>query len=92
MDKEHFHCFWLLCCLSTNYTQSVGASIVVTFDLVVERHCGIGDALPTDTIQNSTCHREAHDTENGLYVGKQKHHTCQTLVLHINYFHIFKMF
>lgn len=46
---------------------------MVTFDLVVEGHCGIGDALPTDTVENSACHREAHDTEDGLHANKQKH-------------------
>lgn len=47
---------------------------LVTFDLIVEGHRGIGDAFPSDTVENSARHREAHDTEDGLHAKQQKHH------------------
>lgn len=49
---------------------------MVTFDLVVEGHCGIRDALPTDAVENSACHREAHHTEGGL-CAKRNSIKCQ---------------
>lgn len=41
-------------------------------DLVVEGHCGIREALPSDTVENSARHREAHDAEDGLHAKQQK--------------------
>lgn len=43
---------------------------LLTLDLVVEGHCGIGDTLPFDTVENSARHREAHDAEDGLHAGQ----------------------
>lgn len=66
---------WMVSLLLFKKLQlKVGASCMVTFDLVVEGHCGIRDAIPTDTVENSARHREAHDTEDGLHAKKQKEH------------------
>lgn len=48
------------------------SSSMATFDLVVEGHCGIHDALPIDSVENSARHREAHDAEDGLHEKKQR--------------------
>lgn len=61
-----------------------------TFDLVVEGHCGIRDALPTYTVENSACHRKAHDTEDGLHAKKQTQHCmskCGTIHTMYSYLH-----
>lgn len=60
------------CLDSVAFLQPYISSTLVTFDLVVEGHCGIGDALPTETVENSTRHREAHDTEDGLHAKQLK--------------------
>lgn len=48
------------------------SSTLVTFDLIVEGHRGIGDTFPSDTVENSARHREAHDTKDGLHAERQK--------------------
>lgn len=45
--------------------------VVITFDLIIEGHSGVGDTLSSHTVEDPARHGEAHDLEDGLH--KDKH-------------------